>query len=295
MRLIALLLACLPFMALAQTTLKISTLYPPGTDPVKSLKEAAKQIETATNGEVTLKVYPGGVMGDDKTVLRKIKIGQLQGALVSGTGLDLISKDLKDISQPFQFDSIDQVYNQRETMDGVFRDRLAAVNWQSYGPLDGGFSYLMSKDKVPDMSAIREAKLWLPNTSEIQDLSRQMNVDYLVMNIGDVLTGLDTGAVDTLISPPAAAITLNWHSRFNYYTQTPVLYTFGMLVLPDRALRKLDDQQKQAVDEVLQSWAESLDARLRVGNANALEAIGQLLTPQPFSQDDIRAMRIVQR
>lgn len=289
------LLSILPVFAMAKTTLKLSTLYPPGTDAVTSLQRVAAEIKTATDGEVEIKVYPGGVMGDDKTVLRKIRVGQLNGALISGTGLDLITPDLKDLSKPFQFDDISEVYALRETKDAELRSRLEGLDWQGYGPLDGGFSYLMSKQQITDMTAVRSAKLWLPNTSDIQEMARALDVNYLVMNIGDVLTGLDTGAIDTLISPPAAAITLNWHSRFNYFTTTPVMYTWGMLVIPERSLNRIPDNYRSIVDTALTEWAQGLDARNRQGNARALDALNQLLEAQSFNRDDIQQLRLSQK
>lgn len=278
-----------------QTTLKISTLYPAGTDAVASLKQAAEHIKTQSQGEVVLKIYPGGVMGDDKTVLRKIKIGQLQGALVSGSGLDLIEPNLKDISQPFQFENLSQVYQARESADAEFRGRLNDKKWRGYGPLDGGFSYLMSKQPIADMAGVREAKLWLPNTNDIQALSRQLKVNYLVMGIGDVLTGLDTGAIDALISPPSAAIALNWYSRFNYIAETPVIYTFGMLVLPERAFSKLSDEHEILVQTSLSEWAENLDGQLRQDNERAKQAIEQLLEAQKFNAGDVENLKLSQR
>ena len=51
------------------TTLKIATLSPEGTAWMKMLRQAASNIEQRTDGSVKLKIYPGGVMGDDKAVL----------------------------------------------------------------------------------------------------------------------------------------------------------------------------------------------------------------------------------
>lgn len=287
-------LLLLPFSAVAKTTLKLSTLYPPGTDAVSSLQKVAADVKAATGGEVEIKVYPGGVMGDDKTVLRKIRVGQLNGALISGTGLDLITPNLKDLSKPFQFDEISEVYALRETKDTELRARLAELDWRGYGPLDGGFSYLMSKQKIPNMTAVRNSKLWLPNTSDIQQMAKELDVNYLVMNIGDVLTGLDTGAIDTLISPPAAAITLNWHSRFTYFTDTPVMYTWGMLVIPERSMSRIPDEFREVVDTALTEWSKALDQRNRMGNEKALAALNQLLEAQSFSRDDIQQLRLSQ-
>lgn len=281
-------------LASAQTTLKIATLYPPGSDAVKSLQQTALDIRDRTGGDVTLKIYPGGVMGDDSTVLRKIKIRQLHGALLSGSGLDQISPNLKDLSYPFQFDRIDAVYDARETLDTVFRQRLKDQNWLGFGPLDGGFSYLMSQEPLKTLEDVRESKLWLPNTRDIREMAEDLDVDFLAMNISDVLTGLDTGAVDSLIAPPSAAITLNWHSRFDYFTDTPVLYTWGMLALPESAFRSVSDAHRVLVEQALENWSENLDKRLRQANENALAAIRQLLTVQSFNPSQVREIRMTQ-
>lgn len=296
MRLFALILSILLMASgvQAETVIKISTLYPPGSDPAKSLVELSKTVKERTNGDVLLKLYPGGVMGDDKTVLRKMRIGQLQGALVSAATLDILKVNVRELSRPFSYDTLDQVYSKRESYDQVIRDELKDSKWLSYGPFDGGFSYLMSKNQVTNMNEIRQSKLWLPNTSTIQEISAELDVDYLVMNIGDVLTGLDTGAIDTLVSPPSAALALNWHSRFNYFTDTPVLYTWGILILPEKALARMDEENRAILTEELTAWSTSLESRLRVANGKALDAIRTLLEPATFSEEDIEMLRVSQ-
>ncbi len=279
----------------AQTVLKISTLYPPGSAAVTSLQQIALELKQNTNNEVLIKVYPGGVMGDDSTVLRKLRIGQLQGALVSSSTLELIDADVKALSQPFSYDEIAQVYDRRESYDHEILAELSRLGWAGFGPLDGGFSYLMSKNKVTDMDGVRSSKLWLPNTRDIQKMSESLDIDYLVMNIGDVLTGLDTGAINTLVSPPSAALALNWHSRFNYFSDTPVLYTWGILIFPEKSLAKLSDKNRKLVDDALTQWSEELDQNLRASNENALVVIRQLMTAITFSADELNSLRVSQQ
>ena len=280
--------------SMAETEIKISTLYPPGSDAVRSLTELSNSLKEKTAGEVVLKVYPGGVMGDDKTVMRKIRVGQLQGALVSSGTLDLLDADLNGLSKPFSYDNLEQVYQQRLSYDSVVSDKLKSLKWYGFGPLDGGFSYLMSKNQINNMEDIRQSKLWLPNSDQIQQISSELDIDYLVMNIGDVLTGLDTGAIDTLISPPSAALALNWHSRFQYLNDTPVLYTWGILIVPERALARLDVTTRNIVTSELEQWSKNLDARSRVANQQALKAIQQLLSPINFDQNDLDRIRLSQ-
>ena len=61
-------------------TFKVATLSPDGSFWMKTMREAGKEVAAATDNRVEFKWYPGGVMGDDKAVLRKMRVGQLQGA-----------------------------------------------------------------------------------------------------------------------------------------------------------------------------------------------------------------------
>ncbi len=77
---LALLAALLPLAgATPAATLKIATVVPEGSAWMKEMRDAASEIEQRTEGRVKLKFYPGGVMGTEKAVLRKIRVGQLQG------------------------------------------------------------------------------------------------------------------------------------------------------------------------------------------------------------------------
>lgn len=288
---LALLILCLAAGSMMAETLKISTLYPPGSAPVQSLADLSAELENATGGALSLKVYPGGVMGDDDTVMRKLRIGQLQGALVSSSTLDSLDVDMNDLSQPFQFDNLNQAHQARETFDGAVRGRLADRGWFGYGPLDGGFSYVMSQQPVEDLNDLRDSKLWLPNTDAIRELSRQIRVDYQVMGIADVLPALETGAVNTLVAPPSAALTLNWHSRVSYLTDQPVVYTWGMLVLPERSLARLPDDQQAAAHRILTQWASHLDAHMRDSNRAADQALRQLLTGVSIAPPSLMSIR----
>ena len=272
-------------------TLKISTLYPPGSAPVRSLTELSAELESATRGALTLKVYPGGVMGDDATVMRKLRIGQLQGALVSSSTLEALDVDIRDLSQPFQFDNLGEVHQARETFDTTMRERLAQRGWYGFGPLDGGFSYVMSQQPVADLAGLRASKLWLPNTDAIRELSQQIRVDYQVLGIADVLPALETGALDTLVAPPSAALTLNWHSRVGYMTDQPVVYTWGMLILPERSLARLTTEQQAAAHRVLTRWASQLDAHMRDSNHAADQALRQQLTEVSIAPPTLSSIR----
>lgn len=271
--------------------LKIATLYPPGSEAITTLESVSNRLATVTDGAVSLKLYPGGVMGDDATVLRKLRIGQLDGALVSSGTLELLGVDYNGLSQPFQFDGHDEVRQARSLFDDRLRRQLLDNGWYGFGPLDGGFSYVMSKQPIPDMEALRASKLWLPNTEDVRTISRRMDLDYAVLGIGDILPALDTGAIDTLIAPPSAALTLGWHSRLNTLTDQPVMYTWGILIIPARTLERLPEATRNTALDELNQWATNLDERVQASNLEAKAALETLLTVIPLAPLELADIR----
>src|SRR5512135_1888484 len=86
----------LPMAARAQTVvLKIGTIAPEGSSWVKAFREINKELDQKTNKQVSLRVFPGGILGDEEDMLRKTKVGEIQGALLTGGSLGIIYKDLR--------------------------------------------------------------------------------------------------------------------------------------------------------------------------------------------------------
>ena len=105
----AALTGCLLAAAAAAQELKIATLAPDGTSWMKEMRAAAETLTTASGGRVRLKFYPGGVMGNDATVLRKIQIGQLHGGAVTVLALARIYPDSQLYGLPMLFRSYAEV------------------------------------------------------------------------------------------------------------------------------------------------------------------------------------------
>ena len=85
--LLAFLILALGSSGIIAKTLKIATVSPEFLDWMQHFKSAARQIEKASERRVKVRIYPGGVMGDDETVLRKMRIGQLQGGVIAAGSL----------------------------------------------------------------------------------------------------------------------------------------------------------------------------------------------------------------
>ena len=136
-------------------TFKIATLAPEGSAWMNEIRAGAKQLEAATDGRLRLKFYPAGVMGNEATVLRKIKVGQLQGGAFTAKGLVDVYNDVQIYGIPFMFRSYDEVSYVRERVDDLIRRGLEARGLVLVGFAGGGFAYLLSKEPVRSRDVVR--------------------------------------------------------------------------------------------------------------------------------------------
>lgn len=273
--------------------LKISTLYPDGTTAVNALRDAGEQIKEQTDGRVSLRIYPGGVMGDDRAVQRRIRIGQLHGALAQGGAFARIYTDSQILNLPLVFRTLDEVDHVRETLDPLIRDGFRENGWEVFGPADGGFAYVMSVDPVATVADLREQKVWLPSNDPAgATAARIFGVSPVVLDVGAVLTSLQTGVIDTFVAPPVAALTLQWYGRANHLTDVPLLYTYGMLGIGGQHFSRLSEADQKAVRAILNETFAKMDRREREGNLQAYEAVtGQNLEVVTPSDEQLAEWR----
>lgn len=275
-------------------TLKIATAAPEGTSWMKEMRAGAEEIAARTDGRVTFRFYPGGVMGNDASVLRKIRIGQLHGAAVTSGGLADIYNDVQIYGLPFFFRSHDEVDYVRKRMDPMILDGLKQRGFIAIGLADGGFAYLMSRHPLRKSSDLKGRKVWAPQGDRVSHAGFEaIGISAIPLPLIDVITGLQTGLVDTVGASPMGAIALQWHTRVKYVADAPLVYLFGGLVLKRTDFESLLPQDQTFVREVMDRVFARLSERNRRDNEssrNALRNQGiQFITPAPEGWDEMRA------
>jgi TRAP-type C4-dicarboxylate transport system substrate-binding protein len=254
--------------------LKIATLSPDGSFWMQKLREGAKEIDDKTENRVRFKFYPGGVMGNDKAVLRKIRIGQLHGGAVTGGSLANVYGDIRVYSLLMVFKSTQQVDYVRERMDVPIISGLEKAGFVTFGLAEGGFAYIMSKEPIKTTDDLRTRKLWMPddNLTTIETM-QTFGIKSIPLPVADVRAGLQTGLIDTVTISPIAAIVLQWHTQLRYLTQIPVAYVFGLLAVDRKAFEKISAADRQIVQDVMGRVFRDIDRRNRKDNIAALEVL----------------------
>ncbi len=257
-------------------TLKFATLAPAGTTWMKEMKVGAEQIKQRTDGRVKLKFYPGGVMGNDQSVHRKIKIGQLHGGAFTQVGLAQVYPGIQVLGLPMLFRSLDEVDYVREHVDAVLKREMEAAGFVLLGISEGGFARILSKQPMQDLESLRSSKVWLPEGDRVGlTVFQALGITPISLPIADVFTGLQTGLIETIPVNPTSAIAFQWHSSTAYMTDVPINFLIGLLAIRKSVFDKLSAEDQAVMREEMGVVFKHLDELNRIDDEAAKAALQQ--------------------
>lgn len=257
-------------------TLKIATLAPDGTSWMKVMRQAAADIKTETEGRVKIKYFPGGVQGSDKSVLRKMRIGQLQGGAVATGSLINISPASQIYNLPFTFRTLEEVRAIREEFDPYIVSELAKKGYVVLGISEAGFAYMMSDEPIRTSDDARKQKVWVPEGDLIGETTFENGgVEPISLPLSDVYTSLQTGLIDTIVVNASSAIALQWHTKVNYVTDFPLLFLTGTIIVDQKAFRKISTEDQAVVKRIMAEAFASMDAQNEKDETGARDALAQ--------------------
>jgi len=268
-----LLLVMLPGQALG-IRLKIATLSPDGSVWMQKMREGAQEVARRTNNRVRIKYYPGGVMGDDKAVMRKIRVGQLQGGAVVGGSLTKYFKDNQIYGLPLKYKSYKEIDYVRSYLDKRIIDGLEKGGFVIFGIAEGGFAYVMSTEPIRTVEEMRGQKVWVPdNDKMIMEAIKAFDIQPIPLSIADVRAGLQTGLINTVTIPPIGAVALQIHTQIKYVMDEPFLYIYGVLAVDRKVFMRLSPGDQTVFRQVMGSVFRELNRINRNDNAKAMEAM----------------------
>jgi TRAP-type C4-dicarboxylate transport system substrate-binding protein len=264
----------LPSAAPAKVVLKIATLAPEGSAWMQMFDRIKKEVLEATGGEVEFKAYPGGVLGEERDVLFKIKVGQVDGGGFMGSGIGAICPDARALMLPLIFRDFPEV-------DAVFPKLLPYIEakclesgFLALGWTEIGFSYLYGRSPVRTTKDLQGAKPWsVPNDEIFTALFRAGRIGAIPVPVADVLTALQTGLIDTVFAPPLAAVAMQWFTRVKYRNDLRLVYSFGGLFVAERSWEKVPEPLRARVSEICHRRMNELTAEVRRSNEEALQVM----------------------
>jgi len=257
-----------------KTQIKFATLAPDGSTWMKVMHAVDDEVRSATGNRIGFKFYPGGVQGDEKDVLRKMRNGQIHGGGFTGFGLGAIAPEFRVIELPFMFKNLDEVDYVRSELDSFIYDTFKQKGFVFLGWADVGFVYLFSNSPITTPEELRRAKMWTWSGDLLAEIFfKAFHVSPIPLALPDVLTSLQMGVIDAVYSPPLACVALQWFTRVKHMTDVPIAYGFGAMLVSEEILRGADPADVEKLKEICRKHSKLLIEKTRSQDVEAVEAI----------------------
>jgi TRAP-type transport system periplasmic protein len=265
--------------------IKFSTLAPEGSSWMKSLRRFSGKVQKATEGNVSFKFYPGGVSGDEKDVIRKMRIGQLHGAGFTGVGLGAVLPEVRVLDLPFLFQSDQEIEHVYQAMNDYFVERFEKKGYILLGWVPVGWVHFFSQKPIQTVDDLRASKPWLWEGDPLVEQAYEgMDVQPIPLSITDVLLSLQTGMVDTVYSSTQGALVLQWFTKVKHMTRLRMGYATGGVLISKRKFKKLPPAYQEVLKKIGAECLTELATVIQRDNLKAekvLENNGIKWVPQP--------------
>ena len=269
------LMVCLPaapLPALAEPmVVKVATVTPEGSTWTRILHRFADAVARDTGGDVALKIYAGGISGDELDVLRKMRVNRIHAAGFSGVGLGVILPEIRILEAPLLFRDYTEVDRVKTDLFEEFSAGFEKKGYVLLGFVEAGFVYFFARSNLSGTDALAAVKMWAWKGDPVaQTFLEAFGIRTTPLHITDVNTGLETGMIDAFYSPPLAAVSFQWYARIRYMLDFPMVNSTGALLMNRRAFSRLSQKNQTIIRDLARSHCRELVEQSRKDNADAL-------------------------
>ena len=262
--------------AKAPVIIKFATLAPEGSTWTNELREIDKELRKKSDGSIRLKIYAGGVQGDERDVVRKMRIGQTHCAGFTGVGLGEILPEIRIFDLPFFLNTYEEV----DFIRSKFRDRFAKKfeekGYIFLGWTEVGFVHFYSNVEVKTLDDLRSLKMWMWEGDPLANvLFKSINLAPIPLAITDVITSLQTGLIDSLYVSPLGLIALQWFEKVKFMLDVPMADATGAILITKKQFNRIPQESQQMVLDTFRVHTKNLSGIVRRDNAKSVEVLKQ--------------------
>ncbi len=235
----------------SKVVIKVATIAPRTPEIARREKEYNTRLNEETQGRVQFRTYYSGVAGDDTTVMRKLRTGQLDASPV---GVDILSNYIRQCTvliAPQTFFNYRQVDAVREALapefaEEAYKNGIKVLSWW-----DAGRVRIFSKEPIRSFQDLRHGRPWLyPSSTLLKEFYKMINVTGVPLDLSEVYGGLQTGMIDTVWISPVLASILRWSSHTQYVSASPVNVIQGAFILRKPTWEALRAEDQAAIEKI---------------------------------------------
>lgn len=258
----------------APLIIKFATLAPEGSTWMQILRAMDEELRHQSKGRLHLTFYPGGVVGDEIDVLRKIRIGQLHGGAFSGVGLGVVLPAVRVLELPLLFQNSGEVDHVMAALEEKFARAFEEQGFVLLALTEAGSVHLFSKKAIRHREDLQRVKVWAWQGDPLAfAVFRAYQVAPVPLALPEVLPSLQTGLIDAFYAPPLAAIALQWFSQVSYISSEGLTTAIGGILIARSRWEAIPTPLQGTVKTVAKTYARQVVMRTRQENREALQVL----------------------
>ncbi|MDH4068858.1 MAG: TRAP transporter substrate-binding protein DctP [Ignavibacteria bacterium] len=255
-------------------TIKFATIAPDGSTWMNVMRAYDEAIRKESGGRLGFKIYPGGVQGEDKDVIKKIRIGQIHSAGFTGVGLGEIAPKVRILDSPFLCRNYAEVDHLYENLQGEFEQAFLDGGFVLLGWAEVGFVYVFSNTPVRTVSDMSGVKMWMWEGDPVAEATfKTFGINPIPLSVVDVLTSLQTGLINGAYVSPYAAVALQWNTRVRYMMGVPLADACGAVVISRKKFDSIPPDLREILLRNGKTFLRELTLKSRAENKAAIETL----------------------
>jgi TRAP-type C4-dicarboxylate transport system substrate-binding protein len=253
---------------------KMATLVPDGSSWHLILKETGDKWRTLSNGSVTVRLYAGGVAGDDPDVVRKMRLGTLNAGVLTSVGVAEIDKSVYALGVPMMYDSYEEVYYVLDKMRPRLESSLESKGFVVLNWADGGWVHFFAQKPVAVPDDLKALKLfsWAGDATSV-DLWKSAGFNPVPLPATEIATALQTGLVNALGCPPQVAVIAQYYNYAKNMTALPWQLLLGATIINKTVWDKVPADLKPALLQAAREAGTRLQDEIRKTGDRDVEAM----------------------
>ena len=254
--------------------IKMATLAPEGTEWHGLLVEMGQEWTKVTNGQVRLRIYPGGVVGDERDMIRKIRIGQIHGAAVTTEGMTEVNQYFTSFNYPLLFQTYEDVDFVRNQLNDELYKETEKNGFKLLTMVDVGWVYWFSTEPVYTPSDLKSTKIWTwAGDYKAQQLYEENGFQSIPLTTLDILSGLQTGLINSIGLNSMYALAQQLFGIADNMLDMKWANLTGAIIIDMKIWNRIKPKDQQSILKVSQQIGKRFQDKNRHGSDKAVEVM----------------------
>ena len=254
--------------------LKLGTLAPEGSPWHEIIRDMAAEWKEASGGEVDVRIYPGGIAGDDRDMVRKMRVGQLHAAVLTGEGLSEISNDVMALQMPLVLRTDGELDYVMEQMAPRLEKALDAKGFKVLSWGYAGWVRLFSKQPVLTPTDRKSLRLftWAGDPA-YEEAWKRAGFQPVALQVTEMHTALQSGLINSFTATSLAALSFQWFGQAKHMMDMSWGPLVGATIVSKRAWNKIPDELKPKLAAIAAEAGARMKSETRRLDAEAVDAM----------------------